>query len=108
MSQSAYKTSPGSHLVIWLTGCLHSYIAEVIEEEPLRLKIGESGVYSNLKNGDFIVLENESTRLQSEEESALILKEYSDRGQPLVSGLRSLGVPQDGNLHTILPEQGVK
>ncbi len=93
----------GDFLVIWITGSLRKYIAEVTNEDPLILKVEETGPYARLKDGDFIVLEHYSIECQSDGEDAQnLLRQAVERGKPIVSGLKSLGV-EDGTLHEILP-----
>ena len=96
---------PGSLLVVFITGMLGTYIAEVVQKTPLRLKVMEKGPLAKLKPGDFIVQEAMSLRIQSndEQESAQVLREAQERrGHPLISDLVSLGV-HDDELHSILP-----
>ncbi|KKR14320.1 MAG: hypothetical protein UT43_C0028G0012 [Parcubacteria group bacterium GW2011_GWC1_39_29] len=75
----------GDLLVIWVTSSLRAYIAEVIGESPLILKVKEGGPYSRLKYDDFVILEKDSLKIQGND-----------------SGLKRLGV-EDGKLHEILP-----
>lgn len=95
---------PGDLIVIMITGCTGRYIAEVIQEEPLRLKVEESGPYAHLKDGDFIVDEFTSAIVQDEndDETRALLAEAKRRGHPFVSGLKQLGV-NDGKMHEMLP-----
>ena len=93
----------GSFLVIMITGIVRMYIAEVIQEGPLMLKVEESGPYSRLKGEDFVVFEKDSLRAQVDDLTArALLVEALERGRPLRSGLKKLGV-EDGVLHEILP-----
>jgi len=95
----------GDLLVIWVTSSLRAYIAEVIEESPLILKVKESGPYSRLKYDDFVVLEKDSLRIQGDDEtSTALLRETAQRGRPLISGLKRLGV-EDDKLYEILPAE---
>lgn len=96
-----YSTSPGDYLAIMITGFIKTYIAEVTQLEPLRLKVEESGPLSNLKDGDYIILELESEELQNDCTAYLKAK-----NNPPISGLESLGVPQDGKMYEILPVEG--
>ena len=96
------KTTVGSYLVIWITGGVRQYIVEVVEEEPLVLKIEESGPCSRLREGDYIIDETLSERIQKDGDDTKVLQEAVDRGHPLCSGLRSLGV-EDDKIHDILP-----
>ena len=93
----------GDLLVIWVTSSLRAYIAEVIGESPLILKVKEGGPYSRLKYDDFVILEKDSLKIQGNDEtSTALLREMAQRGKPLISGLKRLGV-EDGKLHEILP-----
>lgn len=93
----------GSFLVIMITGIVRMYIAEVIQEGPLMLKVEESGPYSRLKGEDFVVFEKDSLRLQGDDSSIQdLLHEAVQRGKPFCSGLKRLGV-EDGVLCEILP-----
>ena len=93
----------GSFLAVMITGVVRIYIAEVVQENPLVLKVEESGPYSRLKSGDFVVFEEYSLRLQGNDLSARdVLLEAVQRGKPFCSGLKKLGV-EDGVLHEILP-----
>ena len=95
---------PGSLLVVFITGMIGTYIAEVMGKTPLRLKVKEKGELANLKPGDFVIREKLSLRIQSKDEceSAYVLREAQERGHPFISGLASLGV-RDDELHAILP-----
>lgn len=92
----------GDLLVIFITGSKHRYIAEVVDENPLKLKVTESGLFANLKHGDFIILEDESLQLQGDDTCQDLLRESKEKGHPLISGLRSVRV-EDDELHEILP-----
>ncbi|KKR02321.1 MAG: hypothetical protein UT29_C0004G0014 [Candidatus Yanofskybacteria bacterium GW2011_GWA1_39_13] len=93
----------GSFLAIMIIGVVRMYIAEVVQEEPLILKVKESGPYSKLKFEDFVVFEKDSLRLQGDDLTASnILREAVQRGKPFVSGLERLGIT-DGTLREILP-----
>ena len=77
------------------------FIAEVLTQEPLTLKICEEGVMAKVK--DFIIWEKETIQFQqSNEEAYKLMAKYIEKGFPLLSGLKSLGV-EDGKLHEILP-----
>lgn len=106
MSKLNYTTNVGDHLVIQITGFIEVYIAEVVEPEPLILKVEESGPYSNLKAGDYIIDTIDSPIVQHddrENECSYLLWRESKGLVPPISGLLSLGVPSDGKLHEILP-----
>ena len=100
--EKKYSTKPGCYLVIMITGMVGSYIAEVTRSNPLRLKVQGGGPLANLKEGDFIIQEGDSARLQKDcrEDTNVFL----ESGRRVISGLKSLGVT-DGKLHEILPSQ---
>jgi hypothetical protein len=104
MSTRSYTTNVGDLLVIGITGTIGRYIAEVIQTEPLRLKVEESGQYANLKDGDFIVNESKTLLLQQDarEDTTFFLQQEQKAGRKVVSGLAALGV-EDGKLHEIFP-----
>ncbi|MFC1756906.1 hypothetical protein ACFLZC_02000 [Patescibacteria group bacterium] len=85
-----------------ITGVGGLYIAEVIQEEPLRLKVEETGPYASLRWDDFIISDFESEQIQDDEKSTELLRKAQKSGHPFFSGLKSLGV-DDGKLHEILP-----
>lgn len=98
-----YSTEIGKLLIIEITGETNKYIAEVIKEEPLWLKVEEEGPYSKLKPGDYIIKEYYTSHLQSGQHYVgKLLTDAKDRGKPFISGLKSLGV-KDGKLHEIWP-----
>ena len=100
-----YTTQVGDYLVVMITGMLDPYIAEITESEPLRLKVMEEGPFARLQQGDFIVLETHTARLQEDRRNGTdsFLREEHLAGRKVVSGLKSLGV-EDGNLREILPK----
>ncbi len=100
-----YTTKVGNYLVIWITGAMNRYIAEVVEESPLVLKVKESGPYSRLKSGDFIIKESDCELIQKdiEEETCVFVEREIAAGRVVVSGLASLGV-EDDQLHEITPD----
>ena len=82
---------------------LGTYIAEVIEENPMKLKVQETGPFANLKEGsDFVILTDKSILIQDEKCTQELLRHQYESGRPLLSGLKSLGV-DDGEIHQILP-----
>jgi len=106
MSSEKYASrKKGQHLIIWITGMLGHYIAEVVEEDPLMLKVEEDGPFSRLKagdfGGDFGIIEDESREFQDKRKVRELVLRYAEKSRPLASGLRSLGV-EDGKLHEIL------
>ncbi len=100
MKQVEYSTNIGDYLVIWITGCLDMYIAQVVQFEPLRLKVTEQGPYSTLKNGDFVIRDAETALLQLDDknDTSVFLDQQRALGHKVLSGLRSLGV-EDGELY---------
>lgn len=94
----------GDHLVIQITGMLGYYIAEVIGTDPVTMKVQESGPFSNLREGDFIICEAETEKLQKDDRDngSAFLESMVSQGRKVMSGLASLGVT-DGRLHEILP-----
>jgi hypothetical protein len=96
-----YTTNPGDYLVIWITGRVDYYIAQVIKSNPLKMKVMEDGPFAHLKNGDFIILDGYSEKIQRDhqEHTNLFLEEMQ---KPVFSGLKSLGV-KDGRIHRIFP-----
>lgn len=97
-----YTINPGDYLVIWITSCVEIFIAEVIESNPLRMKVMENGPYANLKDGDFIILDADSEQIQKDnrENTNVFLERLQEK--PPFSGLKSLGVG-DNQLREILP-----
>lgn len=106
MSEFKCSTKVGSLLIIQITGMGGDYVAEVIEEEPLRLKVTETGPFSNLKSEDFIIREDQSCLAQDDNTSQKLLFDAVLKGIPLFSGLASLGIT-DGKIHELLPFQSV-
>ena len=104
MCENSYTTNVGDYLVIWITGRTQLYIAEVTQSEPLCLKVEETGPFSNLKAGDFILRDEYSEQLQNDcrNDGKVFLESMKNKGIKPLSGLRSLGVTS-GKLHEILP-----
>jgi PleD family two-component response regulator len=98
---AAYSTKKGQLLVIWITSTIGQYIAEIISEDPLKLKVTENGPLANLKDGDFGIKEEESAEIQDDAKSILLLRRFTNSSLPLKSGLKKLGVT-DNRLHQIL------
>ena len=93
----------GSFLVVMITGVVSRYIAEVTQENPLILKIEESGPYSRLRGEDFVIFGKDAWGAQGDDLAAIYIPDEAlERVQPLHSGLKKLGV-EDGVLHEILP-----
>jgi hypothetical protein len=105
MSENQYSTNVGDFLIIWITGCLSSYIAKVTSSEPLRMKVTESGPFANLKEGDFIIREEDTAQFQKDcrEETCVFLEKELKAGRTVGSGLKDCGV-KDGELRKILPD----
>jgi hypothetical protein len=98
-----YTTNPGDYLIIWITGRIDYYIAEVVESSPLRLKVTEDGPFANLKDGDFIILDGHSEQIQKDNRERM--KVFLEAIQkPVFSALKSLGI-RDGRIHRILPRK---
>jgi hypothetical protein len=96
-----YTTNPGDYLVIWITGHVAYYIAEIIKSSPLIMKVMEDGPFANLKDGDFIILDGYSGEIQRDHrECTNVFLEVIQK--PVFSGLKSLGV-KDGRIHRIWP-----
>ena len=95
-----FSTKVGSYLIIQITGTVRSYIAEVIQDDPLIVKVTEEGPYAKLKvaSGDFVILKSDTFQFQQD-----ILNDtdfYLEHNTP-ISGLKSLGVTDD-KLHEML------
>jgi len=106
MSQAQYTTNVGDYIVIWLTYYIGgTYIAEVIQSNPLRLKLEETGIFSRLKEEEFTILESDTELFQTacREGTNGYLEAMQRTGEPPLSGLRSLGVT-DNTLREILPK----
>jgi len=103
--QGNYTTEVGDYLVIWITGMLSYYIAEVTQKEPLQMKVLETGPFAYLKDGDYIIHPVKTVQLQQDtkDETCTFLQEQKEAGNKVVSGLKSLGMPQDNKLYEVLP-----
>lgn len=102
----SYTTRIGDFLIVWLTGEAEKYLAEVIKEEPLELKIMEEGPLARLKNGDYIIKARDSIAIQGDDRGQFaFLHTQKELGRPVLSGLKSLGVTDD-QLHEIYPQYG--
>lgn len=84
-----------------------TYIAEIIQENPLIVKVEEGWTPYCLKDGTggFVIYEDESAKLQNPDATKFteVLEEYKKRGYPLRTGLKNFGI-EDGLIHEILPE----
>jgi len=81
------------------------YIAEVLQSEPLEMKVMESGEFSRLKPGDYIIHDKESALVQQDDknDTCLFLQMREETRLPRVqSGLKSMNI-EDGKLYEILP-----
>jgi len=101
-----YTTNVGDLVAVMITGSVGRYIAEVVQSEPLILKVEEYGPYAHLRGDDFIINAWDSAIIQDldESKSTALLKEAKERGHPFLSGLRKLGIG-DGKMHEILPTE---
>lgn len=61
----------------------------------------ESGPFENIKGGDYIIMHRDTEDLQGD--STAYLRRLKDAGRKIFSGMKSLGVPQDGQMYEILP-----
>lgn len=97
------NTSVRSHIIIRIAGDTQNYVAEVTQENPLHLKVAESGPYSKLKPGDYIIDEKLTEQAQGldHEQQKLLITMLSKR-TPLASGLVSVGIT-DGNIRQLEP-----
>lgn len=104
MTNSGYTIKPGAYLIVWLTGQTRKYIAEVTQVEPIKVKVTETGPQANLKDGDFIIIDDLTAQVQGghKRQQKLLLR-FKFFGHPLLSGLKSLGIT-DGKIHEILPD----
>ncbi len=103
MNEKKYTTNVGDYVVIWVTGCVGKYIAEVTQPEPLRLKIEEGGHYARLRSGDFGIYEEDAAQFQKDirEKTEIFLEAEAGAGRKVYCGLRSLGFGE--GLQEILP-----
>jgi hypothetical protein len=97
-----YTTEVGDYLVIWITGSVILYVAEVTQKDPLRMKVEESGPYAHLKEGDYIIREEDTIKIQQDnrEDTCVFLSEKYENNVKVGSGLKSLGLDK---LRYILP-----
>lgn len=102
-----YTINVGDFLVIWITGDLGTYIAEITQSDPLQMKVTESGPFAHLRHEDFVILKMETEQLQKDcrENTCVFLESELKSGRKVVSGLEKMGVT-DGKLHEILPLPG--
>lgn len=79
--------SKNQYLLIQITGRTYTYIAQIVTEYPLVLKVTESGMYSRLKpGGDYIILTYPSREFQKD--PVRYLKEtYPHQDKRICTGL---------------------
>ena len=104
MSETPIKMEVGQYLVIWITGVIGTFIAEITQEDPLEMKVEETGPYARLKQGDFIIQEADTRLFQKDavEDTCVFLEQEQQADREVISGLKSLGVT-DGRLLCLLP-----
>lgn len=104
MSKTPISMDVGQYLVIWITGVIGNYIAQITNTDPLEMKVQESGPYAHLKEGDFIIQVEETRLLQQDnaDDTCIFLEQEKQAGRQVISGLASLGV-NDDKLHYIEP-----
>ena len=95
-----FNLDQGSYVIIDIVGSTATYIAEVISEIPLMLKVEENGPYAHLKQGDFIIHDKETKKFQKDYKK--FLKEAQNNNRTIISGLKSIGI-KNGQLHEVLP-----
>lgn len=105
MSAYQYTTNVGDYLVIWITAMTGTYIAEITQSEPLRMKVEETGPFARLRHGDFIIREADTEQFQKdcENNTNIFLQSEQNAGRKVFSGLKSIDV-NDDTLHKILPD----
>ncbi len=89
------KKTPGSRLIIQLNDIKILFIAEVVKENPLVLKVRESGSLARIESGQYVIDEALSERIQDPQQSNAVLKEGAASNQPFMSGLASLGIAEN-------------
>jgi hypothetical protein len=102
MNKSSFPV--GSTVAGRIVGATTNFIAEVIEESPLIVKVQDTGRYAKLLPTDF-VLDDTATEVfqrENQDEIKALLQEAVDGGKPYVTGLAALGIT-DGTLHKMLP-----
>lgn len=82
----------GDLVVIWITGMIGDYIAQVVEAEPLVVKVTETGPWAALRGEDFILQHGmtETLRADEQQETAVFLSECLARKHPAMTGLACL------------------
>lgn len=88
----------GELIVIWITGMIGNYIGEVLKVDdngyPLEIKVEENGPYAHLKDGDFIIQENDSIIIREDNlnETMNYFLECEKNHLQVVSGLKRMGI----------------
>jgi hypothetical protein len=105
MDNPGYSTNVNDYLVIRIIGCFPIHIAQVTRSKPLEMKVTETGPFSRLKDGDYIIWKEDSQQLQLDDRNNtdVFLRSCHQAGRKVLSGLKSLGV-KDGELHEIFPK----
>ena len=104
-----YSVAKGKFLVIWITGMIGDYIAEITQKEPLKMKVEESGPFAHLRDGDYIICASQTIEFQADVDSDTNnYLERADRDKvDVTTGLHSMGI-EDGKLHYIHPPEKMK
>ncbi|MBI5732664.1 hypothetical protein HY967_01750 [Candidatus Jorgensenbacteria bacterium] len=94
-----YSAKVGDFIIIFITAMAHKYIAEVTQENPLRLKVQEDGPLANLQGEDFVILTRVTREFQKNPKETV--QQAKDSGKPFVSGLKCFGIT-DRHLYEIV------
>jgi hypothetical protein len=107
MSGKSYNVNVGDYLVITITDVTGTYVAEIVQPDPLQLKVEETGPYAHLKSGDFIILDGDTAQFQRDlqNNTSVFLETEQMANRHVHTGLKSLGA-DDGKLCEILPGEG--
>ena len=107
MSNTKYGTQVNDFLVIQLVGDLNTYIAQVVQADPLRVKVTEAGPHANLIEEDFVIKAQQTLMIQQDarDDTCVFLQQQLDAGRKVYSGLESLGVSGGRSMRDILPPQ---
>lgn len=93
----------GDKLFVEMAGKTSWFLGEVIQEDPLVIKIAENGPLARIKVGDFTILERETAILRENgDDLQKILHEQYMSGRPVQTGLLSYGSVKKGKLHSVL------
>jgi hypothetical protein len=88
----------GDLIVIWITEMFSNYIGEVLmvndEGYPLEIKVEENGPYAHLKNGNFIIQEDDSVMIREDDFNDTLdyFLECEKNHIKVISGLKRMGV----------------